>query len=499
MSSILTTAPPAAPDPGNTPRPPATTAAPAPSRRRRSAVFSKLRHWSVLYLLMGATVVGMVVFSYYPKIDVVLRSFYRWEPQYIEDYIGWEHYKNIFTQDPLFWQSFRLVVILLLANLVKMWPSVFAAIALHRLRSDRARYVYQVLFVVPMVIPVMVWLLIWKSFFEAEGGIVNGFLNATGLMSLLHWLDGSPAVDVATGQRVSSGGMPWLAERVSAFDQAVLQPVVGGVWGLIALGGMVAVLSPGWRSIGRRWLAWVFLLGYALWAWGGAAPPLRDSPGAVVVGSLLVPAGWLWLPMMFAVALGVVAWLRRGPALVREDRVRWVGGVLIAAGAAVVLLGKVWTEPVGGFGEGQPSWLGNSRLIVPTLILWGFPWVGTVGVLLYLAGLQQISKDVYEAAELDGVGPVGMVFRIELPLILTMFRINLIFMTIGTLTGYEMNLILFGPEGGTNNAAMVPGLYIFWQSFYESKFGYACALGMVMFTMILVLTIIYQRYVRVEK
>ena len=129
----------------------------------------------------------------------------------------------------------------------------------------------------------------------------------------------------------------------------------------------------------------------------------------------------------------------------------------------------------------------------------GFPWVGTVGVLIYLAGLQQISNDVYEAAELDGVGPIRRVFSIELPLIMTQVRINLIFMTIGTLTAYEFFLILLGPAGGPGNKGMVPGLYMYQKAFLSGRFGYACALGMVLFMLVLLLTIIYQRYVKVEK
>jgi ABC-type sugar transport system permease subunit len=92
-----------------------------------------------------------------------------------------------------------------------------------------------------------------------------------------------------------------------------------------------------------------------------------------------------------------------------------------------------------------------------------------------------------------------MLFRIELPLILTQVRINLIFMTIATLTTYEMFLILLGPNGGPDNRGMVPGLYMFAKAFLEGKFGYACALGMVLFFMILGLTVIYNKYVKIEK
>jgi len=171
----------------------------------------------------------------------------------------------------------------------------------------------------------------------------------------------------------------------------------------------------------------------------------------------------------------------------------------MAIGALFVAFGMIWVTPTEQFAGGTPAWLGNQHLVLPAIIIWGFPWVATIGVLIYLAGLQQISQDVYEAAELDGVGPLGKFFRIELPLIMTQVRINLIFMTIGTLTGYEMYLILLGAEGGPGNVGIVPGLYMYNESFNENRYGYACALGMVLFVMILLLTIIYQRYVKVEK
>jgi hypothetical protein len=57
------------------------------------------------------------------------------------------------------------------------------------------------------------------------------------------------------------------------------------------------------------------------------------------------------------------------------------------------------------FANAPIGWLSQPALILPSLFLWGFPWIGAVGVLIYLAGLQSIGQEVYEAAELDGVGP----------------------------------------------------------------------------------------------
>ena len=70
---------------------------------------------------------------------------------------------------------------------------------------------------------------------------------------------------------------------------------------------------------------------------------------------------------------------------------------------------------------------------------------------------------------------------------------------IGTLKDYGFFLILLGPSGGPDNVGMVPGLYMFTEAFYSQRYGYACALGMILFFVILIITILYQKYVRVEK
>ena len=82
---------------------------------------------------------------------------------------------------------------------------------------------------------------------------------------------------------------------------------------------------------------------------------------------------------------------------------------------------------------------------------------------------------------------------------MTQIRINLIFMTIGTLTDYGLFLILLGPEGGPGNKGMTPGLYMYREAFFNQRYGYACALGMVLFVIVLGITIFYQKYVKVEK
>lgn len=492
------------------------SASPAAGKQSFARFINRCKELSKLYALVLPSALIILLLGYYPKIDVVIKSLYRWVPGEVEEFIGFKNFIDAFN-DPLFWNSFQLIFILLIANLFKMWPGIFAAVALHRLMNERVRYLFQVLFVVPMVIPGMVWLLIWKSFYDPDFGVFNRILRASGLMNFLHWLDGTKA---------APGVMPQWADTLAPLINGPVSTLFSSTWGLIlsacflltltghgpdpkirnkasslilAAGLIPLVLSPGAspvvltlavaalavlmfllaKTLGPRWVIWMFLL----------------------LGSLIGFLGnYLLLFLNLAAAIGISELIRSlRERFAAEATLKTIATLLFVFGTFLVFFGQIWTEPLGEFQYGTPAWLGSRDLVIPALLFWGFPWVGTMGVLIYLAGLQQIPTDVYEAAEIDGIGPIGMLFRIELPLILTQVRINLIFMTIATLTGYEMFLILLGPSGGPGNRGMVPGLYMFSKAFIDGQFGYACALGMVLFFMILGLTVIYNKYVKVDK
>ncbi len=441
----------------------ALSTSPLPGRwsRFRAHFKERSRFYISAYLLMLPTLIGMIIFSYYPKFAVIKYSFYRWDGEMIRDFIGWKNFIDI-TNDPLFWHTFKLTGILLGANIVKMWPCIFAAIVLHRLRNAKAQYIYRVLFVIPMVIPHLVTLLIWKSFYDPNVGILNTFLRSTGLMQLLDRLDTV---------------LPAFAQICIPLRVYTVDRVWGNVWVLAVFGVMLMTAARGFQNIKKKWVWWTILLLVFYGTLHGNV--IHGTPLVIIVFA----AGIIFAKIPFTGA----------------SVLQWIGGSCLGIAVFFILFTMIWTEPTYAFITGSPAWLGHSKLIIPAMIFWGFPWVGTIGVLIYLAGLQNISQDVYEAAELDGVGPIGKLFFIELPLILTQVRINLIFMTIGTLMMYQNFLLLLGPEGGPDNVGMVPGLYMYQKAFIEGRFGYACALGMVMFILILFLTIIYQKYVKVEK
>jgi raffinose/stachyose/melibiose transport system permease protein len=85
-------------------------------------------------------------------------------------------------------------------------------------------------------------------------------------------------------------------------------------------------------------------------------------------------------------------------------------------------------------------------------------------------------------------------WRIELPLIFGQLRLVLILAVIGGLQNYTNILIL--TQGGPGTASMVPGLYLYDQAFQYFNFGYACAIGVILFVIILAFTILNMRYAR---
>ena len=177
-----------------------------------------------------------------------------------------------------------------------------------------------------------------------------------------------------------------------------------------------------------------------------------------------------------------------------------LNNILDFTGIKSILVSLDHTFGWGMFFENAPiGWLSQPGLILPSLFIWGFPWIGAVGVLIYLAGLQSISQEIYEAAELDGVGPFKKFLYIELPLILTQVRLSLVLLVIGTLQGYGLQLLLLSETGGAGGRGMVPGLWMYNKAFVAGEFGYACAIGMILFVFILMLTFLNNKYVRVDK
>jgi raffinose/stachyose/melibiose transport system permease protein len=118
----------------------------------------------------------------------------------------------------------------------------------------------------------------------------------------------------------------------------------------------------------------------------------------------------------------------------------------------------------------------------------GFPFVAGLNLLIYLAGLDSISREIVDAARLDGAGTLQRFFRIELPLIKGQIRMILVLTMITQIQSFQTIILL--TRGGPGYATMVPGMAMYQDAFEFGRMGYASAIGVVLFIVMLLITLV---------
>jgi len=144
--------------------------------------------------------------------------------------------------------------------------------------------------------------------------------------------------------------------------------------------------------------------------------------------------------------------------------------------------------------EWQRAWLGDPKVALYAVTFMGFPWVGGINVLIYLAGLQSITNEIIDSAKIDGCTGARRIWYIDMPLIKGQFKFMLITSIMGGLQGWSGMFVMTG--GGPGTATMVPGLWLYNNAFFWGRMGYASAIGMVIFIVIMILTVINMRAIR---
>lgn len=170
----------------------------------------------------------------------------------------------------------------------------------------------------------------------------------------------------------------------------------------------------------------------------------------------------------------------------------------VLSGVAVALLWRWLFSPEFGLintmlsyiGIQGPSWLGDERWALPSLVLMSLWGVGA-GTIIYLAGLQGIPTDLYEAAEVDGARGWDRLVHITIPMMTPVLFFQLVVGIIGALQVFTQAYIM--TNGGPNNATLFVILYLYRNAFQYFRMGYASALAWVLFIYILVLTLLVYR------
>lgn len=178
------------------------------------------------------------------------------------------------------------------------------------------------------------------------------------------------------------------------------------------------------------------------------------------------------------------------------------GIVTIMLWGKIILSGQsngVLNTILGAFGIKPLGWFYSEDTVLWSIILYGFPWMGGTSFLIYLAGLNNIPESVVEASKLDGVGTFKRVLFIDLPMLKGQIKYFLIMGLIGGIQGYTLQYAITNGGPGDSYASMVPGYYMYKAAINDSEYGYSCAMGVVLFLMILIITILNNKFIKTEE
>jgi raffinose/stachyose/melibiose transport system permease protein len=137
------------------------------------------------------------------------------------------------------------------------------------------------------------------------------------------------------------------------------------------------------------------------------------------------------------------------------------------------------------------SWLGDADMAFISIVLVSVWQQLGFYMVIYIAGLQTVPKDLTEAALIDGAGPVARFFKITLPMIMPSVTVAVFYSLSNGLKIFDIVLSL--TSGGPGNATASIALDIYRTAFVTSRFGYGTAKSVILFLIILLLTVFQVR------
>lgn len=142
------------------------------------------------------------------------------------------------------------------------------------------------------------------------------------------------------------------------------------------------------------------------------------------------------------------------------------------------------------FGIPKIPWLTHTQAVLPAFIIMSIWQVGG-GMVIYLAGLQGIPTELYEAATVDGAGAWPKFWKVTIPMLSPVLLFNLVLGVIGSFQAFTNALIM--TNGGPANASLFYVLYIYRNAWQYNIMGYAAALSWALFAVILVVVVVIFR------
>jgi multiple sugar transport system permease protein len=204
------------------------------------------------------------------------------------------------------------------------------------------------------------------------------------------------------------------------------------------------------------------------------------------------------VPLLYVVGLGLALLVQassRFNTVVRSllFMPQTVSLVVVGLVWQVLLIDKIglFNQVGSAFGVGSISWLGDPRFALATVIAISVWFLMGFYMLIFLGGLQDIPREYYEAARIDGAGPVQCFFKITLPLLQPTSFFVLLVSTVTAVCGSQtFDLVYVMTRGGPANKTSLAIFYIYQQAFLFNEYGYAAAMASVLVVGLMGITVL---------
>ncbi|WP_425330049.1 carbohydrate ABC transporter permease [Terrirubrum flagellatum] len=240
--------------------------------------------------------------------------------------------------------------------------------------------------------------------------------------------------------------------------------------------------------------------------WIGAANYVRiatnDPKFAAAMGVTFFYVA-LAVPLKLCFALAIALVLNRGIAGLPIYRAIFYLPSLLGASVAIAVL---WRQLFAGdglvnkflaiFGVEGSSWISNPSYSLYTLVALSV-WQFGSPMIIFLAGLRQLPKEIYEAASIDGASTQQQFWKITLPMLTPVIFFNGVVQTIDAFKAFTPAFIISGGTGGPIDSTLFYTLYLYQEAFALFRMGYASALAWILVLIIAAFTafaFLSQRY-----
>ena len=142
------------------------------------------------------------------------------------------------------------------------------------------------------------------------------------------------------------------------------------------------------------------------------------------------------------------------------------------------------------------NWLGDEATALPSIMFMNIWATAATMMLIFLAAIQDIPGPIYEAAHLDGAGPIRQFFQITIPLLRPAIFLVVLLGTIGCFQLYDQ--VKIATNGGPNEATLTVTYLLWKEGFRDLNMGYASALGVILFAGIFVISLVQRRFLDVR-